>query len=201
MEHTKEYFDILEKVRGRRPVKRRVFVASDDPGVILEARTNYSEPEWTILGSTEVAESAAENKRFHVAGLTGIIKDVFALAACDYLVCTFSSQICRLAYELMQSRHADASGRFVSLDDSYYYGGGNDVIEIAATSHIPRNDQEIELKVGDRIHVYGNHWNGLSKGENLRISKRGLYPSYKGTKLIQKVPFPKTKWWLPTMAT
>lgn len=32
-------------------------------------------------------------------------------------------QVCRLAYEIMQTLHADASARFKSLDDIYYYGG------------------------------------------------------------------------------
>ncbi len=31
--------------------------------------------------------------------------------------------MCRLAYEIMQTLHADASARFKSLDDIYYYGG------------------------------------------------------------------------------
>jgi hypothetical protein len=32
-------------------------------------------------------------------------------------------QVCRAAYELMQTRHGDASQRFKSLDDVYYFGG------------------------------------------------------------------------------
>ena len=32
-------------------------------------------------------------------------------------------QVCRAAYELMQTRHGDASERFKSLDDIYYFGG------------------------------------------------------------------------------
>lgn len=35
MQHVEEYFAIREKIEG--PVKRRVFVASDDPNVISEA--------------------------------------------------------------------------------------------------------------------------------------------------------------------
>ncbi|CAG7819763.1 unnamed protein product [Allacma fusca] len=193
MVHAREYFDIQEKVRGQ--IIRNVFIASDDPAVISEAKTNYSKPGWRILGSMEVARTA-KSERYGLSGLIGVLKDVFVLAECDFLICTFSSQICRLAYELVQAKHADASGRFVSLDSIYYYGGGNSVIEVAVIAHTPRDPQEIELRLMDNIHVDGNHWNGMSKGMNLRTYKRGFYPSYKTRNLVQRVAFPKAKWWL-----
>ena len=39
------------------------------------------------------------------------------------LSCFLSFQLCRLAYELMQNHHVDASGKFYSLDNHYYFGG------------------------------------------------------------------------------
>jgi len=71
----------------------------------------------------------------------------------------------------MQSRRTDASQRFISLDDVYYYGGGIGVVQVAAKDHKPRTAHEIELKVGDIIGVAGNHWNGLSKGTNRRTNQ------------------------------
>ena len=64
-------------------------------------------------------------------------QDIHMLSISDFLVCTFSSQVnqqnarflkliiklnvmaqvCRIAYELMQQHHVDASDRFKSLDD------------------------------------------------------------------------------------
>lgn len=76
--------------------------------------------------------------------------------------------MCRLAYELLQTKHTDASGRFASLDDIYYYGGGIGLEQEAIMSHKPRNKDEIELQIGDKIRIAGNHWNGMSKGTNLR---------------------------------
>lgn len=71
----------------------------------------------------------------------------------------------------MQTKHADASGRFVSLDDIYYYGGGSGTIQKAQFAHKPRNSGELELEVGDKIGVAGNHWNGMSKGTNQRTNR------------------------------
>ncbi|CAG7835828.1 unnamed protein product [Allacma fusca] len=198
MVHAEEYFSIMEKVHGQ--VKRRVFIASDEPSVIAEAMNSYPRPEWEILGDAKVAQSASMGQRYNGAGLVGILKDVFVLAECDFVVCTFSSQVCRLAYELIQAKHTDASERFVSLDDVYYYGGGNGLVQVATAPHKPRNDEEIELKVGDKIGVAGNHWNGMSKGTNQRTHRKGLYPSYKARNLIQRVSFPKVKWWLQAAA-
>ena len=87
--------------------------------------------------------------------------------------------MCRLAYELMQTQHPDASSWFHSLDDIYYFGEQNDHLQEVLVDHLPRTNEEIELKKGDTIKVAGNHWNGYSKGTNLRTGKEGLYPSFK----------------------
>ncbi len=89
MSHAEEYFAIKEKAGIK--VKRKVFIASDDPSVISEAKKSYSEPEWEILGDSTVAQSAALSQRYN--GLNGIVRDVVLLSECDFLVCTFSSQV------------------------------------------------------------------------------------------------------------
>lgn len=97
----------------------------------------------------------------------------------------------------MQTKHVDASERFVSLDDIYYYGGGIGLGKIilrivglertiifqivifflysvdqeAIISHKPRNDNELELQVGDKLSIAGNHWDGMSKGTNRRTNQ------------------------------
>jgi glycoprotein 6-alpha-L-fucosyltransferase len=90
-----------------------------------------------------------------------------------------------MAYELMQDRYPDASWRFFSLDDMYYFGGQNHHIMLAIHDHIPENSDEIEIKTGDRISIAGNHWNGYSKGRNTRTGNLGLFPSYKVKDTIQ----------------
>ena len=94
-------------------------------------------------------------------------------------VTSYMLQVCRVAYELMQTYHADAATWFRSLDDIYYFGGQNGHNQIVIYSHTAQRPGEIDLKVGDRIGVAGNHWDGYSKGTNQRSGKVGLYPSYK----------------------
>lgn len=180
-----QYFDQLET----KPDVRRVFLASDDPKVITTARSRY--PNYEIIGDPEIAETASVSKRYSDSSLQGIIIDIHLLSLSDYLVCTFSSQVCRVAYELMQTYYPDAYNRFSSLDDIYYYGGQNSHPHVVIMDHKPRKSGELELKVGDLIEVYGNHWDGYSKGYNTRTSMTGLFPSFKVKNPVDAVDFPK----------
>ncbi|KAI4495709.1 hypothetical protein M0802_008332 [Mischocyttarus mexicanus] len=180
-----QYFDQLET----KPDVRRVFLASDDPKVITTARSRY--PNYEIIGDPEIAETASVSKRYSDSSLQGIIIDIHLLSLSDYLVCTFSSQVCRVAYELMQTYYPDAYNKFTSLDDIYYYGGQNSHPHVVIMDHKPRKSGELELKVGDLIEVYGNHWDGYSKGYNTRTSMTGLFPSFKVKNPVDAVDFPK----------
>lgn len=50
------------------------------------------------------AQTAGIGTRYSVDSLRNVILDIVMLSECDHLVCTFSSQVCRLAFELMQTR-------------------------------------------------------------------------------------------------
>ena len=89
-----------------------VYVASDDPKVLGECRKKY--PEIEFLGDQNVAKSAAVSSRYSDSSLRGVIQDIHMLSVTDYLVCTFSSQVCRIAYEIMQQNHVDASNRYLA---------------------------------------------------------------------------------------
>lgn len=98
--------------------------------------------------------------------------------------------MCRVAYEIMQMLHPDASSFFYSLDDIYYFGGQNAHNQIAIYPHQPRNSEDIPLEPGDVIGVAGNHWDGNSKGVNRKLGRTGLYPSYKVKEKIETVKYP-----------
>ena len=187
MYKVKQYFEKLESP----PKIKRVFLASDDPKVITTAKQRY--PEFEFIADTDIAQTASISRRYSNLSLQGIIIDIHFLSLCDYLVCTFSSQVCRVAYELMQTRFPDAYNRFASLDDIYYFGGQNPHPQLVVISHIPKKEGEIELKVNDEVEVHGNHWNGYSKGKNLRTKITGLFPSYKIINPVKEVDFPSYK--------
>ena len=119
--------------------------------VIDEARKKY--PQYQIIGDMDVAKAAAVSTRYTDSSLNGIVLDIHLLSLSDYLVCTFSSQVCRVAYEIMQTIYPDASNRFKSLDDIYYYGGQNSHNREAVLSHEPKNHEEIHMNPGDLIGV------------------------------------------------
>ncbi len=90
----------------------------------------------------------------------------------------------------MQTFYPDASDRYKSLDDIYYYGGQNAHNREAVLDHRPSDHEQIHMKVGDLVGVAGNHWNGYSKGKNVRTNQLGLFPSFKVKDKIEIVDFP-----------
>lgn len=181
-----EYFDQLEL---KQPVeKRRIYLASDEPKVIQETRDKY--PHYEVLGDPGIAKTASLSTRYSDSSLVGIILDIHMLSMSDYLVCTFSSQVCRVAYEIMQTYYPDAHNRFKSLDDIYYYGGQNAHNVIAVLPHKPSRNNEMSMQVGDVIGIAGNHWNGFSKGHNLHTNQLALYPSFKVKNKVETAKFP-----------
>ena len=57
------------------------------------------------------------------------MKDVFKLAFSDFVVCTFSSNVCRLVYELRMAIRPFISGLYevITVDMDYFFMYGNDI--------------------------------------------------------------------------
>ncbi|KAH9578487.1 Alpha-(1,6)-fucosyltransferase [Schistosoma haematobium] len=99
---------VSKRIIGREnsvQAKRSVYLSTDDPNVF--AQLTYSYPNYTVYGSQSRSQSANMNTRVSVSSLNNAIIDIIALSMTDFLVCTLSSNVCRLAYELMQTRHVD----------------------------------------------------------------------------------------------
>uniref|UniRef100_H3D3V5 Alpha-(1,6)-fucosyltransferase n=1 Tax=Tetraodon nigroviridis TaxID=99883 RepID=H3D3V5_TETNG len=186
MIHVEEQFQLL--ARRVHIDKKRVYLATDDPSLLQEAKNKY--PEYEFISDNSISWSAGLHNRYTENSLRGVILDIHFLSQTDFLVCTFSSQVCRVAYELMQMLHPDASSSFYSLDDIYYFGGQNAHNQIAVYPHQPRHGDDIPLEPGDVIGVAGNHWDGYSKGVNRKLGRTGLYPSYKVKEKIETVKYP-----------
>ncbi|KAF5294269.1 hypothetical protein FQR65_LT10855 [Abscondita terminalis] len=167
---------------------RRVYIATDDFNTIIEAQNKY--PHYEIIYNPDIPKVPISDSLHSSDNIFSIILDLHALSHSDFLVCTFSSNICRLAYELMQIDHVDASAKFASLDDVYYYSQQDTNRRKTIIRHQAQTPKEIDLLPGDIVHIAGNHWDGYSLGTNLRTNKFGLYPSFKVDIETEVISFP-----------
>ena len=105
-----------------------VYIATDDPGLWAREIRNFEDKGFNFIGDADIgmlmevyaflyqialilAQTAGIGTRYSIDSLRNIILDVILLSESDHLVCTFSSQVCRLAYELMQTRKTDDNVR------------------------------------------------------------------------------------------
>lgn len=118
-----EYMAVVQDYYGQRGQvgKGRIFLASDEVKVVEEAKLNY--PQLEVLVDEKAAASAALRTRYSEASLDGVIVDTHILSRVDYLVCTFSSNICRLAYAMKMAHSATTALNYTSLDDPYFFAG------------------------------------------------------------------------------
>ena len=120
-----------------------------------------------------------------------LLINVYSLSHAEYLICTFTSNVCRFIYELMQGKenNIDVSFKVKSLDNRYYVSAFNTFTMIAILDHVPKKPDEIEIKKSDIIVFFcrespnitnpANLWNGYMEGINQRTNKKGKLPSYK----------------------
>ncbi|XP_076315012.1 alpha-(1,6)-fucosyltransferase-like [Tachypleus tridentatus] len=88
MLHVDDFYKRLELVKNVNV--RRVFVATDDPKVLIECKTKY--PNYVFVFNSEATTVANDEKtRYGISSLVGVVTDVFLLAHSDFLVCTLSS--------------------------------------------------------------------------------------------------------------
>ncbi|XP_042882772.1 alpha-(1,6)-fucosyltransferase-like [Penaeus japonicus] len=189
MEAVEDFYAELEM---RQPVaQRRIFLATDDPNTIPELKRRY--PKYHVAYSQSSIDSTRMSQRTKGSSVRYLLADVYFLSRSDFLVCGMTSNICRLAYELMQAAHPDASTRASSVDQEYFmhYGVG-DVVK-ARFPHEPRSTKEMEMQKGDLVDRYDRPINfaqhpikkdGFQWGTNTRTKKRGYYPAYKALEIL-----------------
>ncbi|XP_047493483.1 alpha-(1,6)-fucosyltransferase-like [Penaeus chinensis] len=194
MEVVDDFFDDLE-IRGTKVTTRRIYLATDDPKVLQEVKEKF--PHYELVFNEESVATASLGRRRSEANMRNLMADVYFLSRSDFLVCGMSSNICRLAYELMQTLHPDASRKVFSVDSPYWFHFQSDHVVEARYPHAPRRNNEIRLKEGDRVKEvlkhYSNHRNyhdGFIHGVNQRTKEAGLYPLYKTVDVLQLADTP-----------
>lgn len=188
MKYAKEYFDLVQLREKKKLPKRQMFVASDDSTVFDEIRNRF--PDYKVLGDETRANSASLKSRYNIKSLLHLISDIHMLSLSDFIVCSLSSNVCKLAHEIQQQRFVDGSSRIHSLDSNWFQKAPNRHTQKAIFSHKANNNEELSFDVGDAIFNITNHVNGFSVGRTMKSNRSGIYPSYKTLPVIQKYRFP-----------
>lgn len=151
----------------------------------LDLFSDFRYPDYRFVYNNSATEIAGSfEKRFSKTGLESIMFDLHFLSNADYLVCTFSSNICRLAYELLSSKRADYHQLARSLDVHYYNYFEIKNYQIAV---VDNRDPNFRFKRGDLVEKWifsghffqGYHYKGISHTRMAETTKGGVYASYK----------------------
>jgi glycoprotein 6-alpha-L-fucosyltransferase len=184
-----EFYDRLEMTR---PVdKRRIYLASDDPSVLTEAKQKL--PNYEIITNFEAAKVAQNlSTRYSLDSLQGFVLDLHLLSMTDYVVCTLTSEVCRVVYQLMQTRHVDGTHKVYSCDLQYYFTHTKARMFECLLPHRQRSNDEIDMEVGDKLEDVGTLFDktGLVLVKNLRTNKTGNVPRFKFKEVFELVDFP-----------
>ncbi|CAL8116621.1 unnamed protein product [Orchesella dallaii] len=120
LRHVERHLKLREKLEGK-PISGHIFLASDEPKVIKEARElEKKSNKWTLWANESNAKDAEKVYNRFERGILGILTDVMLLVECEFVVCTFSSNICRLVAELKEAE-LNVRGEVVSIDDPYTF--------------------------------------------------------------------------------
>ncbi|KAJ6217084.1 hypothetical protein RDWZM_008241 [Blomia tropicalis] len=174
-------------------IVRRVYLATDDESVWRDEVPTYVAQGYHFYGNPKFAFEAAPENRYNPSSVESIAIDLYMLSLCDHLVCTLSSNICRLAYELMQVRKPrgrDMSSNVDTLDDVYYFGGqAGHGMEAIIKNKVQFEDEfdQHQFDHKDVLGIYKDLHNGFLMGD-LQVSKDG-----KPTSKIRKYPKFKVK--------
>ena len=185
-----DYFKKVDFYSGQLlSAKLSVYLATDNASIVEGIGKRYGE--YPVFYEKSISQVASVMKqRYTKQNLIGIISDVTLLSMSDYLVCTFSSNVGRAAYELMQATRGDISHCVASLDSEYWFMKYYEPSKIAIEDNILTNTslpRELELKTGDIIYINRKgrrSADGFSEGTNLRTKKFGIYPLKKAVDYI-----------------
>ncbi|BHF79304.1 Alpha-(1,6)-fucosyltransferase [Sparganum proliferum] len=191
MLHVERFFDLkeleycLETGSTSPPTwsgRRRVFLASDDASVFQEARSRY--PRYEFIGQHR--NGSAYKIRTSAIGLFSIMLDLHLLVAADFLVCTASSNICRLAYELLSTKsqiHGDAAFQMQSVDKMYECSFSQQRWWTAIADF-----RQEGVLFGDRVSISSTRWDGFAQTTAISPKNRkAALPAYLFQEIVQTV--------------
>ncbi|CAK5044978.1 unnamed protein product [Meloidogyne enterolobii] len=104
-------------------IPRRIFIATEEPKIVIkEAKKHWNDKYEIFYNKLEAKYGFEEGDpiRYTKDSLLAIMAEIKILVQCQFVVCTFSSNVCRLIYELMQTVQAKDMSEAVQSLDVYY---------------------------------------------------------------------------------
>ena len=179
MLHVEEYYKLLS-TRQTVDVKT-VYLATEKGQLLEEIRTKY--PEYTFISNTDEQFVEVQSLRESEYMVQGIAIDVLLLAETDFLVCTFSSNVCRLAFELMQTIRTGAENSFYSLDSGYFVVGQSAHQQRSLYDH-PFQDVRMMSMHRDELMELHYELDGHVRGYSRQQNRTAYYYRY----MVEDVP-------------
>jgi glycoprotein 6-alpha-L-fucosyltransferase len=174
MEEIEDYFDKLEITQSVK--ERRVFLATDAKEVVAEIKNKYPNYKFILVDD----EQSFRINRWSDLSLWLIIVNIRLLGMCDFVVCTYSSSVCRVINMHLQQRNLDILTSIKSLQFVYFVMNENDRNGIAILDHEPSNYNETEIKKGDLLIIPWAQWSIYSYiVHNHRTKRKGFVPAFK----------------------
>lgn len=190
-----DYYNELE-IYG--DVKQRcIYLSTDEPAVIDEALAKYGD-RYEVLSNRDVAALANVETRYLDSSLFGLILDIRLLSSSDFIVCTLTSQVCRMAYEVMQTLHADASDRVFSLDALWHFNDDAENRMRVVLPHRATAGWEFTTQAGEIVETfaYSNFTMGWALVRTMKENENGTerhnyyIPRFKTDRVFRSMDFP-----------
>ncbi|CAG2112115.1 unnamed protein product [Medioppia subpectinata] len=192
MVHIKDFYDGIGLLNDT--IERKVYLATDDPLVWRECVDNY--PNYRFIGNQRAAVYTSKLKtRYNANSFLQLIIDIYLVSQTDYIVCTMSSGVCRVAYELMQNNYFDAGFKGQSIDLPFHYETAFNSPRVVVYNHFSSSDKQWSLKTGDMMYSRngedflsqarnGKKYDSYYYGTDADKTDYRLYPAYK---TLQKI--------------
>lgn len=151
LNHIEDHLQVQKCKNSKMDPKPSLFVATDDQTALQDANSFASD--FVIFGNETAAELASDIlQRFTPETHYNVVQDFFQLANSTHLVCTLSSNLCRLAYEykLANAPYLMDLYQVVSLDLNPF--GDYDRQYVANHDRILH--QDLQFTKGDMIYVH-----------------------------------------------
>nr|VZI08529.1 unnamed protein product [Spirometra erinaceieuropaei] len=148
---------------------------------------------------TEAASHAVEEYMFHVerffelkereygletGSVHAILADLHLLVSADFLVCTGSSNVCRLAYELLSAKspiYGDAAFQMQSVDQMYQC-----IHSQRRWWRAIADFREEGVKLADHVSISSTKWDGyVQTAWTLYRTREGALPAYLFEEIVQ----------------